>query len=131
MLSELQHQVQALTLIPSMFPSSRPTSSLREFQSINLPFRCFFSPDRCHPNLGYLGAAYIGDRISPALVGGDIGCGMAVFATTMHLDKATPALWPEPLRKCMEVQKGAEIGREKNIDKAEMGDKRLEIVNLL
>lgn len=45
-------------------------------------------PD-CHPGRGYpVGAAFFAhDRIYPALIGGDIGCGMALWQTELMLSK--------------------------------------------
>ncbi|WPL15751.1 RNA-splicing ligase RtcB [Thiorhodovibrio winogradskyi] len=51
-----------------------------------------------HPGKGYpIGAAFLADRIYPALVGNDIGCGMGLWQTDLAMRKFKPARASERL----------------------------------
>ena len=49
------------------------------------------------------GAAFAGETLYPVLIGGDIGCGMSVYATSVKLTQINTAKWSAQLRGQMEV----------------------------
>lgn len=65
-----------------------------------LPSMAYVSgmPD-LHPGRGYpVGAAFFStERIYPALIGGDIGCGMALWQTGLEAKKTASTSWKRKL----------------------------------
>jgi release factor H-coupled RctB family protein len=59
-----------------------------------------------HPGKGYpIGAAFLSERIYPALVGNDIGCGMALWQTDLSRRKFKPERAAERLQVSITIQK--------------------------